>query len=173
MQFCAPLLRIVVFFACLMGQVGGAAADGGEGALKAAYLYNFALYTDWPALPATFEFCISGKDDFGDGLDTIGRRQISGRPIRIRHFQGAEVPGECNLVFIVAANRVAGTQALASLAGRPVLTVGDVGLETDHRPMLQLASENGQLYFTVNQSAARAGGLSFSAKMLRLARGVQ
>ncbi|BAL24434.1 YfiR family protein [Azoarcus sp. KH32C] len=162
-----------MMFAAVFGQVGGAAADGGEGALKAAYLYNFAVYTDWPVLPTTFEFCIAGKDDFGDSLDAIARKQISGRQIRIRRFQGGDVPGECNLVFIVASNRVAGSQVLAAVARRPVLTVGDVGLETDDRPMLQLARENGQLCFSVNQPAAHAVGLTFSSKMLRLARSVQ
>ena len=164
--------RVAVVLALVVAKGASAAGDGGEAALKAAYLFNFALYTEWPALPFAFEFCIAGKGDFGEALNAIARKQISGRPVRIRQLQTGDVPGECNLVFILAGNQAAASQIFAALAGRPVLTVGDVGLELEHPPMLQLSSEDGQLYFSVNQSAARVVGLTFSSKMLRLARGV-
>lgn len=169
-----PLLRRTTLALALLLQMPVApAADGGEAALVVAYLYNFALYTEWPSPPAAFEFCLIGKDEFGDAPQALERKEISGRPIRVRHLTSQEVPAECNVLFIAASEKTRMAKLLDQLAGRPVLTVTDVGLEGESLAMVQLSHEQGRLSFSANLTAARAAGLNFSAKMLRIARNVR
>jgi hypothetical protein len=156
----------------VFGQNAGA-DEGGEAALKAAYLYNFALYTEWPELPPAFQFCIAGKDDFGDALDAIARKQITGRSIHVRRLGEGETAAECTLLFVPAQEKAHLGRLLAPLATRPVLTITDIGIGLEGGAMLHLSSEQGHLSFGVNQTVARIAGLNFSAKMLRLARRVQ
>lgn len=145
-------------------------AGGGETTLKAAFLYNFALYTEWPALGASFEICVLGGDALDDALGALSAKAIAGRPIRVRRLVGTAVPDDCNVLFVAASDngRVAGL--LAALASRPLLTVADHGAETGGKPMLRLVLDEGRLAFDAHPNAAHAAGLRFSAKLLRLAR---
>lgn len=169
----AALRRATLALALLLQAPVSSAADGGEAALVVAYLYNFALYTEWPGTPAAFEFCLIGKDELNDAPQTLERKEIAGRPIRVRHLTSQEVPTECNVLFIAGSEKSRLPKLLGQLAARPVLTVTDVGLEGESLAMVQLAHEQGRLSFSANLTAARAAGLNFSAKMLRIARNVR
>ena len=95
------LRRVTLALALLLQAPVSSAADGGEAALVVAYLYNLALYTEWPGVPAAFEFCLIGKNELNDAPQALERKEIAGRPIRVRHLTSQEVPAECNVLFIV------------------------------------------------------------------------
>ncbi|NMG77376.1 YfiR family protein [Aromatoleum diolicum] len=149
------------------------AADANEAALKAAFLYNFALYTEWPGLGPAFEICVVGRDGLGEALDALGSKAVAGRPIRIRRLAGTAVPEECNLLFLALAEAGEPAKLPALRPSRPLLTVAEMGADVTGKAMLQLALEQGRLIFDANQTAAHAAGLRFSAKLLRLARSVE
>src|SRR4051812_7130384 len=74
--------------------------------LKAAFLYNVAKYTDWPASAFVkpndpIVIGVLGNDPFGETLDRIVRdRIINGHPLRVRRASGvAELKG-AHVVFI-------------------------------------------------------------------------
>lgn len=140
--------------------------------MKAAFLYNFALYTNWPALGAQFDICAVGRPSAGDALNALARKEIAGRPVRVRQLAADEPATGCNVVFVPAAESERLGRLLAPLAGKPVLTVAEAPFGAHAQPMLRLASEDGRLLFDVNRTVARAAGLDFSAKLLRLARSV-
>lgn len=155
------------------GAAGTAAlADAPDAALKAAFLYNFALYSEWPALGPDFEFCAIGKDGLGESLDALTRKAIAGRAVRVRHLENNDVPDTCNVLFVSANEAARLAKLLPALAGRPVLTVAENESETATGTMLRLTHEQGRLTFDASPGAARAAGLNFSAKLLRLARRV-
>lgn len=167
------LRHLCTVAAALAATLGGAPAtgDGGEAALKAAFLYNFALYTEWPELGAVFEICVLGRDELGEALDALSAKAVAGRPIRVRRLGDTAVPEDCNLLFVAPPHSERLDGVLAPLAARPLLTIAEHAANAT--PMLRLSLEQGRLVFDVNQTAARAAGLSFSAKLLRLARSVQ
>lgn len=149
-----------------------ARADGPDAALKAAFLYNFALYSEWPALGAAFEFCAIGKDGLGDSLDALATKAIAGRAVRVRHLENNDVPETCNVLFVSSNEAARLAKLLPALAGRPILTVAESESDNAAGTMLRLAHEQGRLTFDASPAAARAAGLTFSAKLLRLARHV-
>jgi hypothetical protein len=167
--------RLGILLAAAVLAVSGTAAgiDAELASLKAAYLYNFVLYTDWPVLPATFELCIAGREAFGGALEQIEKREVAGRPLHVRAVTGLEVPAECHLLFIGAAEQPRLARLLQAAVRRPVVTVVDVGLPDNGQAMISLGIEQNRLGFSANLSLARAHGLGFSSKMLRIARDVR
>lgn len=171
LSFFSGLFRVVFFLALLFQMHLALSEEGDASALKSAFLFNFALYTEWPVLPGTFEFCIVGQDDLGGAVDVLSRKVILGRPIRVRRIRDFDAL-TCNLVFIAKSESARIGDILALLANLPVLTVADIGIEDNAGTMLQLQIENGRVGFSADQTAARAVGLNLSAKMLRIARSV-
>lgn len=147
-------------------------AGDAEAELKAAFLYNFALYTEWPQLGATFGICIAGKDELGLALDALARKAVAGRPVHLQRLDNGDVPDACNVLFIGGGEATPLADLPPRLSGRPILIV----VENEHSysagAMLRLTREQGRLTFDANQTAARNAGLRFSAKLLRLARRV-
>lgn len=149
-------------------------ADAAEAALKVAFLYNFTLYTEWPEPTPVFELCVAGKDDLGETLDALSRKEVAGRPIQIRRIPAStDVPASCQLLFVAAAESARLSRLLAPLANRAVLTVAEIDSSHPARPMLRLSIQDARLGFDANQTAARTAGLRLSSKMLRLARSVE
>lgn len=140
--------------------------------LKTAFLYNFSLYTEWPAVGPTFGVCILGTDVLGDSLEALTRKSIAGRTVQIHRLGNGNVPDTCNVLFISDAEEPHLASVQAQLAGRPILTVVESERAYAAGAMLRLTLEQGRLTFDANPSAARNAGLRFSAKLLRLARRV-
>ncbi|MES2049424.1 MAG: YfiR family protein, partial [Pseudomonadota bacterium] len=68
--------------------------------VKAALLYNFSVFTEWPVMPPeAFDFCILGKDPFGSWLDKIARKTVQGKAIHIRRIGASEDIRGCHLLF--------------------------------------------------------------------------
>lgn len=146
------------------------AAEPSEQVLKAAFLYNFARYTEWPNLSNDFKICLLGANSLGQALEPIARKEIAGRPIRVLTVKSDSALSACNLLFIADTEQQRATEVARALAGQPVLTVSETGNVDPALIMLRMNFEQGILVFDANPSIARAAGLTFSAKMLHLAR---
>lgn len=143
--------------------------------LKAAFLYNFALYTEWPVAPVdAFDFCVLGKDPFGTRLDRIGHKTLQGKAIKIRRINTvAEVKG-CHVLFVPTIERDQYSRITSAISQQAILTVTDAAHD-DKWPavMINLVSEGERYTFDINQGAAKIAGLTFSSKLLRLARSIR
>lgn len=144
--------------------------------LKAFFLYNFAVYTEWPSLPAeSFEFCVLGKDPFGSWLDPIANKTLQGKIIHIRRLSaGAELKG-CHLLFIPVTEKESFSRLAPVITQQAILTITDAQQVDGKWPiiMITLVPDENRFTFDINQSAAKMAGLSFSSKLLRLARSVK
>ncbi|XAH24801.1 YfiR family protein [Xylophilus sp. GW821-FHT01B05] len=144
-----------------------------EYTMKAAYLYNFALLTAWPAASSSaaepFRLCLYGQDEFGPALDVLNGKDVNGQTVRVLRIDRAEDALQCRLIFIgeTDARR---TARLAAVLGRaPILTVTDADVARSIGAVISLRPEDRRLSFEVNASAARQANLQLSSKLLRLA----
>ncbi|HLF97569.1 MAG TPA: YfiR family protein [Methylococcaceae bacterium] len=146
-----------------------------EYALKAAFLYNFARFTEWPAQPPAQEFnlCIYGKNPFGERLDTIAGKPLHGNPVRIVLPDTLDSLGGCHILFIAESALPSLPRVLAALDGRAVLTVAEGEGRVEQGIMVGLLLEGSRVAFEVNLSALRHSGISVSAQLLQLSRRVQ
>jgi hypothetical protein len=146
------------------------AAEPSEYQLKAAFLYNFALFTDWPAnVGNTLKLCIVGRDPFGAELDELQGRAVSHRQIAIERKPAANALGSCQILFITrsAADDLPG--ALEPLRSAPVLTIAESADAIRQGVMLNMTVTGGKITFSANVKAAQQARLTFSSKLLKLA----
>jgi hypothetical protein len=138
--------------------------------LKAAFLYNFALFTEWPAeVGNTLNLCVYGPDPFGKELDALRGRAVGARSIAIQRKVTTDALADCQIVYIAPLAIGALPRVLDSVRGRPVLTVADSLGAARSGAALNLHVDENRVSFEANQLSARAAGLSLSSKLLRLA----
>ena len=144
--------------------------------VKAAFLYNFARFVDWPTeafrdAGEPFSICVIGEDPFGRSLDdVVAGKAIGGRPVAVRRISDARQPGACQVLFVGSSvDKHALSVLVSSKSG--VLTVGDAANATFGEVIIRFIMENGKVRFEINTAAADHALLHVSAKLLSLAQG--
>lgn len=145
-----------------------------EYSLKAAYLYHFVQFTEWPEAVLrgtdTFTICIAEDNPLRPMLSDLAGRPAHGKPIAIREHAPAD-EGRCQvIVFGVKELQSAQPANLATRA--PALTIAEEGAETEP-VIIALSTEERRVGFVIDKTLAEACGLTISSKLLRLARSVR
>jgi hypothetical protein len=148
-----------------------------EYTVKGAFIYNFALFVDWPpnafaSDSAPFVIGVLGKNPFGEALDKMQGQSIKGRKVVVRALSNAEEGADCQLVFISASERGRLHQILALLRKGHVLTVSDLEGFTDAGGMVNFVTIEDKVRFEINLKEARSAKLRISSQLLKLARDV-
>jgi hypothetical protein len=181
----SPLLRarFIVTFLALVSfihlvdalQVHGQDALS-EYQVKAAYLFNFLKFVEWPeesfADPlAPIVIGVVGEDPFGSALpQVVTGKTVQGRDLVIRIYHAGEDLRGAHILFISASERKRLPTILSSLRGSSVLTVADTSGFLDSGGMIQFLNENGRVRFAINVDATGRARLKMSSKLLTLAK---
>jgi hypothetical protein len=138
--------------------------------LKAAFLYNFALFAEWPAeVGGTLHLCVHGPDPFGPELNRLQGKPVGARQMAVQlRVQGESLDG-CQIVFLSSSATPLLPTVLEGLRGRPVLTVADSADAARRGVVLNMNVSNGKIVFEANLLAAKTAGVKLSSKLLRLA----
>ncbi|MBC8117680.1 MAG: YfiR family protein [Candidatus Saccharimonas sp.] len=153
--------------------------------LKAAYLYQFARYVEWPknAVPGddtTFVIGVLGQDPFGIHLDRIAAaKTIQGRKIVVRRFASAKDYQPCHILFVASGSTGAGdeksaaerlTAALAATAGSHVLLVSDSANFAHKGAVINfhVDPQQNRITLEINRDSERRAGLKISSQLLGL-----
>jgi hypothetical protein len=148
--------------------------DLSEYRLKAAFVYNFALFTEWPAaVGASLNLCIVGQDPFGEEIDPLQGKAVGARTITVQRKAGVDSLSGCQVVFISSSVIGSLSRVLDALHGTPVLTVADSPGASGQGVALNMSLEENKITFDANLRAARDAGVKLSSKLLRLAREVR
>lgn len=142
---------------------------------KAAFLYKFANFVDWPPNSAlrpddSFVLGVLGEDPFGDALEkTIGGNTVQGRKVEIRRGKDLADLKTCHIVFISATERKRMPQIIESLKTTSVLTVGEMDQFCQSGGIINFKKVGKNLRFEVNPDAAERARLKISSQLLKLA----
>jgi hypothetical protein len=152
----------------------GRAQDVTASSLKAAFVYSFAKFTEWPqdAAPtaATFTACVLGDNLIREALDRVVKgRQLSGRAISVSQVKLDGKLRTCHLLYVTGVTPAQVAAIVAAVRGAPVLTVSDVDDFAEEGGIAQMFVENGKMRFDLNLEVARRSGLQLSSKLLALA----
>jgi len=142
-------------------------------ALKAAFLYNFAKFVEWPALPAgaPIVVCFVGDDGIAAGfVDTVRGQNISGHSFDVRMLQDSSKWRACHLLFIADAESRRSAGGLDEIKALPVLTVSDSKGFSLAGGIIELYVEDGRIRFVINLDAADRSGVRLSSRLLGLAK---
>jgi uncharacterized protein DUF4154 len=164
----------VVAAAFLLCTSIGRAQDVSESSLKAAFIYSFAKFTDWPqdALPstATFTACVLGDSPILNALErTVKGRLLSGRGISVSEVHLDGKLRSCHLLYVSGITLAQVSVIVAAVKGAPVLTISDVDHFAQQGGIAQMFVENGKMRFDLNLEVARQSRLQLSSKLLVLA----
>lgn len=138
--------------------------------LKAAFLYNFALFTEWTGeVGPTVNVCIYGRDPFGPEIDGLEGKAVGDRRIAVHRVSDIEPLRACQMVFIADSAIGNLPQVLARLRGVSVLTCADSPGAVDQGVVLNMNLVNSRVTFEANLAAARDAKVVLSSKLLHLA----
>lgn len=152
------------------------AVPPGEYQLKAAFLFNFAKFIDWP--PASFAnpqspftICILGADPFGRAMDdALQGKMIGDRPVAVERIRNLADARRCQIVFISSSEKRQLREILNGLRGTSALVVGETEGFAAAGGVIQFALEENRVHFLINTDAADRAGVKVSSKLLSLAR---
>lgn len=156
------------------------AADGKneptrEFQIKAAFLYNFAQFVEWP--PRTFASAESplvigvlGLDPFGGFLDDLVKgERVNGRALVIQRYRDIGDIGACHVLFVSGSEGHRIEEIAEYLKGRSILTVCDWEAYARQGAIVWFVMERNRVRLRINLDAAKAAGLTISSKLLRSA----
>lgn len=155
----------------------GAQSPSDEYRLKAAFVYRFPQFVEWPAAAVrdarTLDVCVLEPNPFGSDLEQlVNGESLGGRPLRVRVVTATDDLTGCQALF-VSANTAASTEILKAVASLPVLTVGETDDFLDHGGIIALKIAERRVRFEVDAANARTAGLRISAQLLNLASAVR
>lgn len=165
---------LLLCFLCVFG-AEAAIPVAPEYKIKAAFLFQFSRFVEWPAdafasSDAPLVICVLGVNPFGSALDEIAAGElVYTHPLLVQHHEGVENLSACHIVFVSGDKQDIARRALQRLSGKSVLTVSDSYDFTRRGGVIGLVTVNGKVTLQVNRSSADAAQLKISAKLLRVA----
>lgn len=174
-QFCALAVAALL---SVGGTTSARAQDSPsvEYQVKAAFLFNFAKFVDWP--PGSYQdektpitICVFGYDPFGSALDEIIRgKSINNRELVKRRIDKAGELKTCQIVFVSAREDKFLLEILSNLKGVSALVVGEGENFAERGGEIQFYLENNRVRFAINVDAVQRARLNVSSKLLALAK---
>jgi len=173
-RFASPRARVAVALVAMAALFAGrASAAADEYALKAAFLYNFTRFVEWPTTAFAraddpFRICVFGTDPFGARLDALARRRVGERPIEIARYTSAADLPRCQIAYF-SADATAAVEAAAHRNAAPnTLTVASDAAFARDGGMVALVTAEGRVTLHVNLASIRRSPLRVSAKLLEV-----
>ena len=143
--------------------------------VKAAFLYSFAKFVEWPASSGQsagepIRFCVLGKDPFGSALsDALSEKKIGDRPLTLTHLTDVKEISKCQVAFIAKSERKNLAAIFAAARASSVLTVGESEDFAAAGGVIGFQLEEGKIRLEINLQAAGQQQLRMSSKLLSLA----
>jgi len=158
---------------------GIALAQAGEEEIKAAFLFNFARYVEWPA--SSFDgdetpvrVCLIGAGGFAKTVsESVSGKRVDRRSVEVMEAEDPASAVDCHILFVGEGVGAARSKLIAKLAKAPVLTVSDSEGFARAGGIANFYRADKKVRFEINPGAARDAGLRISSQLLRLARVVE
>ena len=169
------LWRVAVFFAAFIGLITNGLAQPSEYEVKAAFLFNFAKFVEWP--PDAFAetnspivIGVLGENVFGNNLEKIiNNRKVNNRGFEFRNFDSATEATNCQILFVSSSKKNDFAKIIAGLHNASVLTVGETDGFLKAGGMINFLFEGNNVRFQISDDAAKKARLQISSKLLSLA----
>jgi hypothetical protein len=159
-----------------------AAAQGdsrpGEAQIKAAFLYKFGDFVQWPPASfaradAPFAIGVMGADDVAAALEQlVANRTVQGHPVVVRRVRPGESLARLHMLFIGQSDAPRLAETLAAAKGQALLTVTESDNALSHGSMINFVAEDQRVRFDIAPASAERGQLKISSRLLAVARRV-
>ncbi|MDP9053541.1 MAG: YfiR family protein [Acidobacteriota bacterium] len=146
--------------------------------VKAAFIYNFAKFVQWPAgafqnATEPVAICIAGMDPFGKSLEeTVSGRSIEGRNLVVRHVSTVKQSAGCHILFFGGTDDKRLGAWLSEIRTAGILTIGESDNSSTDGVVINFRLDDGRIRFDINIEAGENEKLRISSRLLSLARNV-
>lgn len=155
-----------------------AGAVPGEAEVKAAFVFNFIKFVEWPS--SAFRspedpimLSVLGDDPTGAALASLDGKKVSGRRVVVRKIPVLAGLERCHVLFVGASEKKALAPVLHAAQGWPVLTVADFEGFAGRGGTIGFIRQDDRIGFEISEEAARKAGLKVDAKLLYLGKSVR
>jgi len=169
----------LVFSVACMAHVPAAHAQIDAYAVKAAFLYKFGLFVEWPesafsSPDSPVNLCIVGEDPFGKSLDAVvAGAQVNGRNVVVRRLQTVGRNPSCHILYAGGSEEQSKSQIIETVRGSNVLTVSDGRLSGADSGIINFVIADKRIRFDIDDEAAAQNKVVISSKLLNLALNVK
>ncbi len=166
------MLTVLFVTHLLFASTDAYAADySKEDAVKAAFIFHFAQFVEWPTdRTQTITIGVLGEDPFNGALEIIQGKTVNGQSIRIKQLSSTDQAVDNVQVLIVGwCDENALTSIMASTANRPILTIADMDAFEVEGAIINLFRKGTRQKFGVDRQAASRAGLILSSQLLQIA----
>jgi hypothetical protein len=165
----------LLVLSCVCPPVALAAEAGApEYGIKAAYIYKFMNFVEWPQAGAAngpITLCVAGKDPFGRILDQgFQGKRLGERVIVIQRVSELRLARGCQILFVGPISEKEYRVLQKEIQGAPVLSVSDDVEPPSRDATIVFRNVCGRILFDIRAEAARASGIEISSQLLKLAR---
>lgn len=167
----AAAVAAILFLALAQAQTPPAS----EYQVKAAFLYNFAKFIEWPgeafaSADVPIRICVLGEDPFGRDLEQIvSGKQVGGRPVQAVALRRLAEARTCHILFVSSAEASQLRHVLEATAALSVVVVSERPGAAEQGATINFVLQDDRIRFEINTKAAAAGRLKISSKLLSLA----
>lgn len=167
--------RVGAALAVALGAASVVAAEAlTEAQVKAAYVYNFVKYVEWPAGAFTTAqspvvLCVAAGDGLRGALAAIDGKQAQGRVLQLRRAVRPEEFRSCHILFVPETEERRAGELLRKAGSLPVLTVGEHDGFAAAGGVIGFVVRDDRVQFEINPDAAARADLTLSSRLLQLA----
>ncbi len=170
--------RFTFVFAALIFSSWQSHAESPEYQLKAAFLYNFAKFIEWPADAFSSEsspinICITGQESFGSTLDAVTRKTAQNRQIAVKRLPKDGDTKGCHITYFGELEVKKFHELLTASVDRPMLTIGDGSNFLDAGGIIELVSSDNRVQFEVNLDGLKRANIQLNPQLMKLAKSVR
>lgn len=142
--------------------------------IKAAYLFNFAKFVDWPAetfadTAAPLQICFFGGEAVERSFRTLEGKTVKGRALQVKTISRLQDLSRCQVLFIGADQLARWPQIQEQLTWGRMLTVSDGEGFSREGGMIGFSSQNNRIRFSIHLDKTQRSGLKLSSQLLQLA----
>jgi len=144
-----------------------------ESSLQAAFLFNFALLTEWPSTQDDqFNICVLGNDPILQPLKKISTKQVKGMPINLMQIHSYKQTAKCRILFVADEEHASMGNLSRRIGSESVMVITRENAFDPHDTIIMLVREGNRIGFAINQSVAIERKLTLSSKLLKLAKAI-
>jgi hypothetical protein len=168
---------VALLLACLAGALAHA-DEAGEVRIKAAFLYKFGGFIEWPprafaGADSAFTIGVVGSDAVAVELEQVAAgRTVQGRPIGGRRLKRGEPLAGLQVLFVGRGESARLGEILAAAKGQPLLVVTDSAETLPPGSMINFVAAEDKVRFDIALPPAERGELKISSRLLAVARRV-
>lgn len=140
--------------------------------LKAAFLYNFAKFIEWPQTAfkdssASFVIGILGDDPFGENINFIKSKKVKNRNLEVKHFKNLKDLKTCQILFVSSSEKKQLPEIFNAVKDSTMLTVSDMDSFIESGGVIRFVLEGETLGFAINAEALKQAEFKISSQLLK------